>query len=60
MSDEKKSFGMGKGPRTIQLKLQKSRYHPYTLQLFFTNATISSTVLYMGNDFHIDFLEKSS
>ena len=31
----KKSCGKGKGPRTIQLKLQKSRYHPYTLQLFF-------------------------
>ena len=47
-----------KGPRTLQLKLQKNRYHPYTLQLFFTTATIFATVLYMGNDFHNDFFGK--
>ena len=40
-----------KGPRTLQLKLQKSSYRPYTLQLFFTTAGIFSTVLYMDNDF---------
>ena len=34
----------------------KSRYHPYTLQLFFTTATIFATVLYMGNVFHNDYL----
>ena len=34
---------------------KKSRYCPYTLQLFFTTAKIFSTVLYMGNDFHNDF-----
>ena len=47
-----------KGPRTLQLKLQKSSYRPYTLQLFFTTAKIFSTVSYMGNDFHNDFFEK--
>ena len=44
---------MDKGPRTLQLKLQKSSYCPYTLQLFFTTATIFTTVLYMENDFYI-------
>ena len=29
-----------KGPRTLQLKLQKIRECPYTLQLFFTTATV--------------------
>ena len=47
-----------KGPRTLQLKLQKSRHCPYTLQLFFTTAKIFSTILYMGNDFHNDFFAK--
>ena len=46
------------GPRTLQLKLQKSRYRPYTLQLFFTTAKIFSTVLYIGNDFYNNFFPK--
>ena len=37
---------------------KKSRYRPYTLQLFFTTATIFSAVLYMDNDFHKDFFWK--
>ena len=45
-----------KGPRTLQLKLQKSRYCPDTLQLFFTAAKILATVLYIGNDFCNNFL----
>ena len=47
-----------KGPRTLQLKLEKSSYRRYALQLFFATATIFPTVLYMGNDFHNEFLEK--
>ena len=52
------SFRYCKGPHTLQLKLQKSSYRPYTPQLFFTAATIFSTVLYMSCNFHKDFLEK--
>ena len=33
-------------------------YRPYTLQLFFTTATIFSTVSYTSNDFQNDFLRK--
>ena len=47
-----------KGPRTLQLKLQKSRYRPLTLQLFSTAATIFPIVLYMDNDFPNDFFRK--
>ena len=36
----------------------KSSYHPYTLQLFFTSATIFSIVLYMDNDFPNNFFRK--
>ena len=32
-------------------------YLPYTLQLYFTTATILSKVSYMGNDFLNDFVE---
>ena len=46
------------GPRTLQQKLQKSSYRPYTLQLFFTTATIFLTVLYMDKDFYNDFFRK--
>ena len=45
-------------PRTLQLKLQKSRYRSYTLQLFFTTVKIFSTVLYMSNNFHNNFFGK--
>ena len=34
------SFRYCEGPRTLQLKLQKSSYRPHTPQLFFTTATI--------------------
>ena len=37
---------------------KKSSYRPYTLQLFFTTATIFSTVLYMGNNFYNNFFWK--
>ena len=37
---------------------KKSSYRPYTLQRFFTTATIFSTVLYMDNDFYKDFFRK--
>ena len=37
---------------------KKSSYRPYTLQLFFTTATIFSTVLYMDNNFYNDFFRK--
>ena len=37
---------------------KKSCYLSYTLQLFFTTATIFSTVLYMDNDFYKDFFRK--
>ena len=37
---------------------KKSSYCQYTLQLFFTTATIFSTVLYMGKDFYKDFFRK--
>ena len=37
---------------------KKSSYRPYTLQLFFTTATIFSTVLYMDNDVFKDFVRK--
>ena len=52
-------MALHKGSRTQQLKLQKSSYRPYTLQLFFTTATIYSTVLYMDKDYYKDFSEKS-
>ena len=40
---------------------KKCSYFPYTLllQLFFTTPAIFATILYMGNDFHNDFVEKS-
>ena len=38
---------------------KKCSYLPYTLQFFFTTATILSIVFYVDNDFHNDFLKKS-
>ena len=38
---------------------KKSSYRPYTLQLFFTTATIFSTILYMDNKFLQRFFQKN-
>ena len=48
-----------KGPRTLRLKLQKIRYCPYTLQLFFTTATIFQQFDIWGTIFIRIFLKKS-
>ena len=37
---------------------KNSSYRSYTLQLFVTTATIFSTVLSIGNDFHNSFSSK--
>ena len=37
---------------------KKEIYLPYTLQPFFTTAMTFSTVLYLDNNFHNNFLEK--
>ena len=50
---------MHKGPRTLQLKLQKSSYCPYTLQLFFTTATIFQQFYIWTTIFTKIFSEKS-
>ena len=39
-------------------KRKKCSYLPYTLQLFFSTATIFSTVLYMDTDFHSNCFRK--
>ena len=47
-----------KGPRTLQLKLQKSQHRPYTLQLFFTTATIFQQVYIEATIFTTIFFGK--
>ena len=38
---------------------KKFSYLPYTLELFFTTATIFSTVSYIGNEFHNYLFKKN-
>ena len=48
-----------KGPRTLQLKLQKNSLSSIHTSTFFHNCNdFSNIVLYMDNDFPNDFLRK--
>ena len=46
---------LSEGPAYYTRNRTKYSYLPYTPDLFFTTATICSTVLYMGNKFHNNF-----
>ena len=47
-----------KGPRALHTKLQKVQLYSIHTTTFFKTATIWSTVLYMGNNFHNNLFRK--
>ena len=52
-------FSKTSRPSHATTEAAKISYHPYTLQLFFTTATIFKTVFHMGENFHNVFPQKS-